>query len=134
MFHLKEKKEIIQLSSVIIPMILSVLMIITNKIIFLPFVVISLFLIVGVCPLFKKRENLWMFILVAIAGLPGNIYFSYKIVFEGIFTFENIFLDIITFVVMIFIFFSVEEIVFAVITRLIWKRQYKWSDAYVDDE
>ena len=134
MLHLKEKKEIIQLSSVIIPMSLSVLMIITNKIIFLPLVVISLFLIVGVCPLFKRRENLWMFILVAIAGLPCNIYFSYKIVFEGIFTFENIFLDIITFVVMIFIFFSVEEIVFAVITRLIWKKQYKWPDAYVDDE
>ena len=126
MLHIKEKKEIIQVSSIAIPLIFCVLLIITNKIIFLPLLVIAMFLIVGICPLFKRRENVWMFIIVAISGLPGNIYVSYKIVAEEYFTFDNILLDIVLVFVMIFVFLSVEEIVFAVITRLIWKKQYKW--------
>lgn len=134
MLHIKEKKEIIQVSSIAIPMILSVLLIITNKIIFLPLLIISMFLIVGICPLFKKRENVWMFIMVAISGIPGNIYFSYKIVAEDYFTFDNILLDIVSVFVLIFILLSVEEIVFGVITRFIWKKQYKWPVFDLFDE
>ena len=128
MDRLKEKLQIVQIASVIIPLLLSVAFIFTKKYIFLMLAVISLFMIVGFCPLFRKRENLWMFILSGVAGLPLNVYLAYSVIFKTeLMTIYSAF-NICSVIVLSSIFFGVEEIVLAVITRIIWKRQYKWPD------
>lgn len=134
MGNLKDKLNIIQISSVIIPLILSVLFVKTKNFMFLPAVVVLLFLIVGLCPLFKKRENLWMFILSGVALLPCNIYVSYLFVYKTLFYTAYVILDLISYIVTIFILFCIEEIVLAFITRLIWKKQYRWPAIDPDDE
>ena len=69
-----------------------------------------------------------MFLFVSVASVPLNIYYSYKFIESKIFYFGNIFVDIIAAVVLFFMLFSLEQIVFALVTRIIWKRQYKWPE------
>lgn len=66
-----------------------------------------------------------MFIFVAIVGLPINIWLSYMLVSEGLVCSGFLIGDIIWGTMLFFIFLSIEEIVFGIITRMIWKRQYK---------
>lgn len=87
--------------------------------------VLSLFIIVGVVPVFKRRESLYMFILVGIAGLPINVRLSYWLVSEEFISSDFLVGNILWGALLCCVFFSVEEIVFGVLTRLIWKKQYK---------
>ena len=119
------KKTSKQLATGAIPVALAVAFSIRQNIVFLLTVILSLFIIVGTVPLFKRRENLWMFVFVGLAGLPVNAVFSYNIVKDWLvdtsFSFTN-FLFVIT---LCCIFFSIEEIVLGVITRIIWPKQYR---------
>lgn len=87
--------------------------------------VLSLFVVVGAVPLFRRRESLYMFLLVAVAGLPINIRISYWLVSRSFFSMGIFIGDVLCVMLLCCVFFSVEEIVFGVITRLIWRRQYK---------
>lgn len=85
---------------------------------------LSLFVLVALLPFCHRRENLWMFIFVAVFGLPINIYLSKEytpLVFRDDSVIELIFYSALVF----FVLFSVEEIIFATITRIIWRRQCK---------
>lgn len=82
MFSLS-KKQNIQLATGILPAVLSVIFLINISWIWLLLCVLSLFVIVGTVPLFRKRESLYMFIFTAVAGLPVNIALSYYVVSEG---------------------------------------------------
>lgn len=66
-----------------------------------------------------------MFVFVGMAGLPVNAVFSYNLVKDWLvdtsFSFTN-FLFVIT---LCCVFFSIEEIVLGVITRIIWPKQYR---------
>lgn len=66
-----------------------------------------------------------MFIFVAIVGLPINIWLSYMLVSEGVISSGFLIGDVVWGAMLFFVFLSVEEIVFGVITRMIWKKQYK---------
>lgn len=109
----------------LLPIVLSVAFLAKQSVVFLLLCVLSLFIVVGTVPLFRKRESLFMFILVAVAGLPVNIRLAYWLVFESFINSDFLFGDILWMAFLCCVLFSVEEIVFGVITRIIWKKQYR---------
>lgn len=115
----------IQLAISSLPAILSTAFLLNQSWLILLLCILSLFIIVGVVPLFRKRESLYMFILVAAAGLPINIRLSCWLVSEELISSGFLIGNILWGALLCCVFFSVEEIVFGVVTRLIWKRQYK---------
>ena len=125
MVSVKEKTNRIQIVLGALPTILSVGFLVKQSWLILLLCVLSLFIIVGIVPLFKRRESLYMFILVGIAGLPINIRLSYWLVSEEFISSGFLIGNILWVALLCCVFFSVEEIVFGVITRMIWKRQYK---------
>lgn len=62
MKHINEKKQWAQLVFVLIPLTLSLVFYYFDNILILTAAVLSLFLLVSILPVCKKRENLWMFI------------------------------------------------------------------------
>ena len=125
MVSVKKRTNKIQISLGILPAILSVGFLVNQSWLILLFCVLSLFIIVGIVPIFKKRESLYMFILVGIAGLPINIRLSYWLVSEEFISSGFLLGNILWVALLCCVFFSVEEIVFGIVTRLIWKKQYK---------
>lgn len=125
MASVKKRTNKIQISLGISPAILSVGFLVNQSWLILLFCVLSLFIIVGIVPIFKKRESLYMFILVGIAGLPINIRLSYWLVSEEFISSGFLLGNILWVALLCCVFFSVEEIVFGIVTRLIWKKQYK---------
>ena len=115
----------IQLIPGLLPVILSTVFMINHSFILLLLCVISLFVITATLPLCRKRESLYMFILVATAGLPVNIGLAYWLVTDGFFGSGFLISKILWCALLCCVFFSVEEIAFGVITRMIWKTQYK---------
>ena len=94
--------------------------------------VVSLFIMTALLPVCHKRENLWMFLFAAFFGLPINIRLSKEVtvlLFGDNSTFENIIYGMMVY----FMLFSIEEITFAVITRFIWRKQYKLFPKEFDD-
>lgn len=125
MFSVNKKVRNIQLIIGLLPTVLSVAFLAKQSVTLLLLCVLSLFIIVGTVPLFKKRESLFMFILVAVAGLPVNIRLAYWLVFDGIISSGFLIGDILWVAFLCCVLFSVEEIAFGVITRMIWKKQYR---------
>ena len=125
MVSVKEKTNRIQIVLGALPTILSVGFLVKQSWLILLLCVLSLFIIVGVVPLFKRRESLYMFILVGIAGLPINIRLSYWLVSEEFISSGFLIGNILWVALLCCVFFSVEEIVFGILTRLIWKKQYR---------
>ncbi len=84
-------------------------------------ITVLLFLLVKMMPFTKGYENLWVFVLGAVAFLPVNIKM-------GIFAAKNI-MDINPFVIAIWSIViamalcSVEEIILGTIARIIWRNQ-----------
>lgn len=115
----------IQLAVGVLPAVLSVSFLVNQSWTTLLFCILSLFTIIGIVPIFKKRESLYMFVLVGIAGLPINIRLTYWLVSEEFISSGFLIGDILWGALLCCMFFSVEEIVFGVITRMIWKKQYK---------
>jgi len=108
-----------------IPAVLSVMTVVKHSVILFALLVVIHFIILRIVPAFKGRENLWMFIFVAISSIPLNIYIL-TLVNEWELLFGTIFvLGILRCILYYAILFSVEEIIMGVITRLIWRRQYK---------
>lgn len=124
MVSIKDKIKYAQLMTGTVPLGLAVKFLVDQSWISLLLVAISLFVIVGTVPLFRRRENLYMFIFVAIAGLPINVGLSCWLVAEGYIVAGFLIGDIVWGMLVCCMLFSVEEIVFGVITRMIWKRQY----------
>lgn len=115
----------IQLSLGTVPMIFSILFLVSSSWKYILLSIVSLFVIIGCLPLLKKRQSLYMFVFVAIVGLPINIWLSYTLVSEDIVSSGFLIGDIVWGALLFFIFISIEEIVFGLITRMIWKKQYK---------
>lgn len=125
MVSVKERTNKIQIASGVLPTVLSVGFLVNQSWLILLFCILSLFIIVGVVPVFKRRESLYMFILVGIAGIPINIRLSYWLVSEEFISSGFLLGNILWVALLCCVFFSVEEIVFGVVARFIWKKQYK---------
>ena len=112
------------LTSSIVPTAFLVISYIKHSTIWIIGTALSLFVLVALLPFCHRRENLWMFIFVAIFGLPINIYLSKEctpLLFGDDSGIELFCYSALVF----FVLFSIEEIAFATITRIIWRRQYK---------
>ena len=125
MVSLNNKINYIQVAAGLLPIGLSAIFLMKKSGFVLLLCIVSLFIIIGTIPLFRKRESLWMFIFVALAGLPINIRLSFWLVSEGVISSGFMIGDIVWGALLCCVFFSAEEIAFGVITRLIWRRQYK---------
>lgn len=125
MVSVNKRTNRIQIALGVLPAILSAAYLVNQSWLILMLCVLSLFIIVGIVPIFKKRESLYMFILVGIAGLPINIRLSYWLVSEEFISSGFLLGNILWVALLCCVFFSVEEIVFGIVTRLIWKKQYK---------
>ena len=86
---------------------------------------ISIFAAVSMVPGFRHRESLGISILVAICAIPSNIRISYYCVHELLYL--NVLGEILYFIICYLVLFSIEEIIFGIIARLIWKKQYRFS-------
>lgn len=88
--------------------------------------VITMFIMVAVLSFTHKRENLWLFILCGICSIPINIFLVNdflpwkKYIFHSYHGLSNILLM----VGLILICTSIEEILVALVGRIIWKKQY----------
>lgn len=88
--------------------------------------VITMFIMVAVLSFTHKRENLWLFILCGICSIPINIFLVNeflpwkKYIFHSYHGLSNILLM----VGLTLICTSIEEILVALVGRIIWKKQY----------
>ena len=115
---------------VLLPFAVSLSSVFTESVWLYVILLLSHFLILLFVPVFKGRENLWMFIAVAISSIPVNVLavislWRYDIA-EEIGMLNSVLLCILYYAVL----FSIEEIVMGLITRLIWKRQIKLPITY----
>ncbi len=120
----KHKKDAFQLLAVIVPLLFSVLSVIFKSYYLIVAAVISLFGIIGIMPVFKRHENLWMFVLSTIVFMPQNLMIVYYFIREDIYGF--IMNELVGFLVFCSLF-SVEQIVLGVVTRILWRRQCRLS-------
>jgi len=108
-----------------IPLALSTVAVIRHSIAFFVIYILAHFLVLKITPAFKRRENIGMFVIVAISSIPINIYLfrmlsSMELIFDS-FLVVNILRGILYYIVLL----SIEEIVMGILTRMIWKKQYK---------
>ena len=88
---------------------------------------IALLISVALTPWARKRENICMFLLVAVSGVPVNIIVIRWLL--GLSFFETHFFVLAFFrsVALYLMLLSMEELILGVVTRMIWKNQYKIS-------
>lgn len=88
---------------------------------------VLLFVLVAFLPVCERRENLWMFVFSSVSLLPANIRFSFLISqwAEEELYWDSAFIKIIIFLIALHILFCMEQIILGVITRFLWRRQYK---------
>jgi len=120
------KKQWVQLTLTMIPLIVSILFYFTSKTYMLLISVIFLLLLVAFLPVCEKRENLWMFVFSSVSLLPANIRFSVLVSqwAEKELYLNSSFVKIIVFLLALHILFCMEQIILGFITRLLWRRQY----------
>lgn len=120
----KAKRNLCLLLLMIIPLISTIGYVCSRSASLLLATGVYFFLFVWLVPICKHKENLWMFILVAIASIPLNIKMC-NMAFVGLLAEMPILVKFLWVVLLYCILFSVEEIVFGFVTRVIWRKQYK---------
>lgn len=119
----------------ILPLIVSILSAYYKLLWLVPVVVVLMFVLVAMLPFCRKHENLWIFVLTAFCALPINwlIIIKFDAWMDYLYIgYGNIsyFLVIVEYMM---ILTGLEEIIFGIVTRYIWKKQYKLYIP-VDDE
>ena len=125
MAYVKSKNKFVHLSLGLIPLIMSIIFVANKSIILLIATIISMFFVIGISPICKYRESIWMFLLVAVISISINLPIILYLVFDGLFSNDWLLSQLLWCGFLHCIFFSVEEIIFGVATRFIWKKQYK---------
>lgn len=116
------KKKNLRVLTALIPLAISVIAVCTRAFWMAPLAAAAMFLIVAAVPVFRIHANLWIFMFTGIAGIPWNILLCrllIPILSESRFFFQ----DLLWGVVLFFVLFSVEQIVFCVITRMLFRNQ-----------
>ena len=94
----------------------------------IPVAVLSMFVLVGTLPFCRKRENLWMFVLTAFCSIPVNWFLLTNfeiwknVLYSGG---ESRILTKIVIVEYMMVLTGVEEIILGLLTRMVWRKQYK---------
>ena len=85
-------------------------------------------------PICRHRENLWMFLLVVISTIPLNLYLLMEYgEMVGISRTYGVVSAILQSIIWYEVLLSVEELIMGIITRRIWKKQYKLPTIYEED-
>lgn len=108
-----------------IPAVLSLITVLKHSVVLLVLLIISHFIIIKFVPLFKGKENVWMFVFVAISSIPINFYImlllnEWDLLFTSFFA-----LGVLRCILYYLVLFSMEEIIMGITTRVIWRKQYK---------
>ncbi len=83
----------------------------------------SLFLMVKIMPVWRRRESLGVFLLTALAGVPLNLYGAVQFARFAL-TEEEIFaLSLLRGAVCFVVLLCAEEILLGLIARLLWRKQ-----------
>lgn len=127
MSYLRNYKKYYQIVFTLIPMLFSIAFVLFRSVLLLVLTAVSLFVTVGAVPIFRKRENLWMFLLAAFIMIPINLYMIFALFSIDSLAGYDLIYKILYGGMLYCVFFSAEEILFGFITRLIWKKQYKIS-------
>lgn len=125
MVPVKKQNKYYWIAFALIPLMFSVAFVFYQSVLLTVLMIISPFVIVGTVPIFKKKQNIWMFLIVSVTVIPVNSYMICAIFSLGSLEDYNLFNKILYGAMLYCVFFSVEEILFGVITRLIWRNQYK---------
>lgn len=119
-----KKSDFLQVAVGYLPTLISLITVLHNSTYWVLLIcAVMLFVIIGVCPLFKKKENLWMFLFVAAASLPVNVRLSLLLFEYGIIESDILWFGVICAILLSCILFSLEEVIFGIVTRLIWRKQ-----------
>lgn len=124
---MKKKSRIIStmfFMSIMIPTVLSSFATHYTSVILLIITMVIMFLMLKI-PIFKHRENLWMFVIATFATIPMNILLVKIIGESSFFDYDNILSKVFSGFVIYAVLFAVEQIILGVATRLLYKRQYK---------
>ena len=108
-----------------IPAVLSLITVLKHSVVLLVLMIISHFIIIKFVPVFKGKENVWMFVFVAISSIPINFYImlllnEWDLLFTSFFA-----LGVLRCILYYLVLFSMEEIIMGITTRVIWRKQYK---------
>ena len=121
---------------IILPMLTSILSVYYKALWLIPVVVILIFVLIGIMPICRKNENLWMFVLTGFCSIPVNVFLLTKFnvwmdyLYKGSGKIHMIALIIGYTIVLT----GMEEIVLGLITRVLWKKQCKLYIPVDDDE
>ncbi len=122
---LRLKENIILLTIAVLPLLLSVLASIKESIIIMILVIIALLFAVLFLPFTNRYENIWMFLLVAVSGIPLNVMMIKKII-GSYFVGSDIFvIQVMRWLLLYIMIFCAEEVVLGFLTSLIWRKQKK---------
>lgn len=128
MFRIKKTPGAVKTyTASLLPISLSIVGAIRHSPILIVLMPIALLISVALTPWARKRENIWMFLLVAVSGVPVNIIVIRWLL--GLSFFETHFFVLAFFrsVVLYLMLLSMEELILGVVIRMIWKNQYKIS-------
>lgn len=128
MFRIKKTPGAIKTyTASLLPISLSIVGAIRHSPILIVLVPIALLISVALTPWARKRENIWMFLFVAVSGVPVNIIVIRWLL--GLSFFETHFFVLAFFrsVALYLMLLSMEELILGVVTRMVWKNQYKIS-------
>ena len=126
MFRIKKTPGAIKTyTASLLPISLSIVGAIRHSPILIVLMPIALLISVALTPWARKRENICMFLLVAVSGVPVNIIVIRWLL--GLSFFETHFFVLAFFrsVALYLMLLSMEELILGVVTRMIWKNQYK---------
>ena len=124
MSNLRNHKKYYQIVFAFIPMLFSIAFVFFRSVLLLILTAVSLFVTVGAVPIFRKRENLCVFLLTAIIMIPINLYMIFALFsLDSLANYDWIY-KILYGAMFYCMFFSAEEILFGFITRMIWRKQY----------
>lgn len=128
MFRIKKVSSAVMTHSIsLLPISMSIVGAIKHSTISIILLSITLLIAVALTPWAKKRENTWMFLLVAVSGIPVNIVLIRWLFKLSIFESHFFLLTLFRGVAMYIMLLSAEELILGVVTRIIWKNQYKIS-------
>lgn len=127
MLRVKKATEIITSHSALLPISLSLIGATKHSPVILLLLPVSLFITVTLTPWARKRENILMFLLVAVSGIPVNLILIRWFLGLSIFESPLIILTFFRGVVLYIMLLSMEELILGIITRLIWQNQHKIS-------
>ena len=127
---MKKKKiinPVIFSASISAPMLLSAIATRYSSIILCAITILGIFIMLKL-PLFRYRENLWMFVISTFATIPLNIHLIKLLSDFSLFEYNSKFTSVFGYFVIYAVIFSIEQIALGLITRLFFRKQYKLFD------